>query len=149
MTNEPSFREQLIAKGMRDCRHFNGIQHDCCEAGVNYEELIEHGKYRIPCLKMAIGLKRDPALCEKFAAMTREEAEKEADETLSIQAKTMLAMRAAHEDAKLKRFGKGHGGHDSFPCPTGCGGHLYYRVASVNGHMHAKCETPNCVSWME
>lgn len=143
------FREQLIQKNMQDCRHFNGIQNKCCEAGVNYEALTEDGKYKLPCLKAIIGLKRDPARCDKFATMTREEAEKDADSSLTQQAKTLLAMMAAHEDAKRKGFGKGKGGHDSFPCPTGCGGHLYYRVASVNGHMHAKCETSNCVSWME
>lgn len=144
-----SFREQLIRKNMSDCKHFTGIQHDCCAAGVNYEQLIENGKYKIPCIKATVGIGRDPAICEKFQAMTRNEAEKSADEDLAQEQKTMLAMRAAHEDAKRKGFGKGHGGHDSFPCPTGCGGHLYYRVASINGHMHAKCETSNCVSWME
>lgn len=40
-------------------------------------------------------------------------------------------------------------GADSIECPTGCGGRLYYRVASVNGHMHAKCDTKGCVQWME
>lgn len=142
-------REQLIAKNTSDCRHFNGIQHDCCRAGVNYEELIEDGKYKLPCLKAIVGIKRDPAMCDKFATMTREEVEQDADSSLALLGKVMLARKAAHEDAKLKGFGKGRGGHDSFPCPTGCGGHLYYRVASINGHMHAKCETKDCVSWME
>ena len=143
------FREQLIQKAMNDCKHFNGIQHDCCNAGVNYETLIENGKYRIPCLKLAVGINRDPALCEKFTAMTREEAEADADSLITHEANVMLAIKAAHEDAKKKGYRKGHGGHDSFPCPTGCGGYLYYRVASVNGHMHAKCETEKCISWME
>jgi hypothetical protein len=144
-----NLREQLIAKAMSDCRHFNGIQHECCKAGVNYEQLIEQEKYRIPCLKTAIGLKRDPALCDKFSAMSREEAETSVDSSLRRSEKTMLAVDAAHKDAKRKGFKVGAGGQDSCPCPTGCGGRLYYRVASINGHMHAKCETPNCVSWME
>lgn len=145
-----TFREQLIKRNMTDCRHFTGIQHDCCEAGVNYDELRGPEELVLPCKKVFVNVTyKDPAKCDKFQTMTQEEAELDADESLAAQEKTMLCMRAAHDDAKRKGFGKGKGGHDSFPCPTGCGGHLYYRVASINGHMHAKCETPNCVSWME
>lgn len=143
------FREQLIAKGMSDCRHFTGIQNKACASGVVYDDLTEDGKYSLPCKKCFAGGRRDPAICESFQTMTREEAEDCADKDLEQAAKVMLAMRAAHDDAKLKRFGKGQGGADSLPCPTGCGGRLYYRVAGINGHMHARCETPNCVSWME
>lgn len=61
----------------------------------------------------------------------------------------MTAFVAAKADASLKKFGRGHGGADSIPCPACQTGRLYYRVASVNGHMHAKCDTEGCVSWME
>lgn len=35
-------------------------------------------------------------------------------------------------------------------CPV-CGkfASLAYRRAAVNGHIHASCKTPECVSWME
>ncbi len=33
-------------------------------------------------------------------------------------------------------------------CPI-CKGKLHYTVASLNGHVHGKCETENCLSWME
>jgi hypothetical protein len=33
-------------------------------------------------------------------------------------------------------------------CPK-CSGQLHYRVAKLNGHVHAKCQTENCLSWME
>lgn len=33
-------------------------------------------------------------------------------------------------------------------CPA-CGGHLDYSRSGYNGHIHAKCKTPGCVSWME
>jgi hypothetical protein len=144
-----NLREQLVAKNMADCRHFNGIQHDCCNAGINYEELIEHGKYRIPCLKMAVGLKRDPAICGSFEAMTREEAEADADSSLDRQNKTMLAVSCAHEAAKKKGFGAGRGGVGSITCPVCQTGTISYSVASVNGHMWGKCSTKGCVSWME
>ena len=60
-----------------------------------------------------------------------------------------LAHRAAHDDAKTKRLGKGHGGADSVECPVCKAGRIYYRVAGDNGHMHARCETEGCVMWME
>lgn len=30
-----------------------------------------------------------------------------------------------------------------------CGGKLHLSQSSYNGHVHGKCETPDCVSWME
>jgi hypothetical protein len=80
---------------------------------------------------------------------TREEAEQEYREEEEAFARARLAHRAAHDDAKAKGFRKGQGGADSIPCPICTTGRLYYRVAAYNGHMHAKCETEGCVSWME
>lgn len=34
-------------------------------------------------------------------------------------------------------------------CPTGCGGKLHLSQSSYNGHVHGKCTTDGCVSWME
>jgi len=143
------FREHLIEKKTTNCRHFNGIMNDCCDAGVNYDVLREGDKYNLPCLKLNLSVKKDPAKCDKFEVMTPEEAAASADETVARGDNTLLAMRAAHADAKAKNLGKGKGGADSIPCPTGCGGTLHYRVASYNGHMHAQCSTNGCVSWME
>lgn len=33
-------------------------------------------------------------------------------------------------------------------CPK-CGKNLYYTVAALNGHTWGKCETKDCLSWME
>jgi len=33
-------------------------------------------------------------------------------------------------------------------CPE-CGGTIHYRVSSYNGHTLGRCETRNCVSWIE
>lgn len=37
---------------------------------------------------------------------------------------------------------------DVLECPI-CKGRLHVRQSSYNGHVHAKCETQGCVSWME
>jgi hypothetical protein len=81
--NEETLRDKLIRKAMKDCRHFNGIQHATCEAGVNYDALLEQEKYVLPCLSNFVHLgKRDPARCEKFETMNLEDATKDADKTL-------------------------------------------------------------------
>jgi hypothetical protein len=146
--DKETFRDKLIRQGQSDCRHFNGIQNKCCEAGVNYDQLTGDTLV-LPCKKNFVSLKRDPALCDKFQTMTLEEATKEADERIGRMNRTMGAVASAHEDATKKGLKKGHGGVSSMRCPTDCGGTLHYSVASVNGHMHAKCETSGCVQWME
>jgi len=37
---------------------------------------------------------------------------------------------------------------DSMECPK-CGGVLQYGVSSYNGHTRGKCDTENCLTWME
>lgn len=106
-----SFREQLIRKNMSDCKHFTGIQHDCCAAGVNYEQLIENGKYKIPCIKATVGIGRDPAICEKFQAMTRNEAEKSAKGARRIevgQMKVYVLAQNLREAKELRDAGCGY-----------------------------------------
>lgn len=62
---------------------------------------------------------------------------------------TLTAMKAAKADAKQNGFRTGAGGASSIGCPSCESGKLSYSVASVNGHMHARCSTPDCVAWME
>ena len=37
---------------------------------------------------------------------------------------------------------------DVLECPI-CKGKLHVSQSSYNGHVHGKCETDGCVSWME
>jgi hypothetical protein len=61
------------------CRHFNGIQHDRCKAGVNYLDVRDEsqpGPYRWPCLTWAD--KAATTECSKRSLLTQvEHAEKE------------------------------------------------------------------------
>jgi len=38
---------------------------------------------------------------------------------------------------------------DTIECPICKEGTIHYSIASVNGHIHAKCTTGDCISWME
>lgn len=140
-------RERFIKSAMDSCRHFNGIQNKKCQAGIEYEA-EGHSKLMMPCIPKHIN-GRETWPCSLFEIMSVADAEKEADERIIIMNRGANARRAAHDDAKAKGLGKGHGGYGSIPCPSGCGGTLRYSVASYNGHMHGKCSTQGCVSWME
>lgn len=142
-------RKDPILRKMNVCANFTGIQHDVCKAGVNYltvrEQKTDTTPFRFACFQdEAEGL-----TCPRAHFPTREEAEQEHREDEAIFARTNLAHRAAHDDAKAKRFGKGQGGADSVECPVCQKGRIYYRVSGYNGHMHARCETEGCVAWME
>ena len=86
---------------------------------------------------------------EFFEIMSVQDAEKEADERIVIMERGIKARHAAKDDAKSKGYGKGHGGYGAVDCPCCEGGKLQYSVASYNGHMHGRCTTKGCVSWME
>lgn len=62
--------------------------------------------------------------------------------------RSMLGAAVVHFKAKAAGFGKGKGGDGNCRCPI-CENFIFYSVASINGHIHAKCKTPDCVSFME
>lgn len=146
-------REVSIVRVMTQCRFFTGTSHECCKADVNYRAIVGGPDLgwglRLPCYPP---LKHEPAIeqvtCEKREYPTREEAERREDEDEASMERFGRAHKAAKHDARTKGYKKNHGGVSQCACPI-CGGVLHYSVASYNGHMHGKCETPHCVSWME
>ncbi len=134
------------------CRHFNGVQHDCCAAGVNYRGLAGEPRdgcmTRIPCLP-GFEPKHGPmASCSQLDRYTQAEAEKHFADGEASMERHLKAFRVVHDDAKSKGLNRGKGGHSEVTCPT-CSGTIRYAVASVNGHIHAQCVTSGCVQWME
>lgn len=142
-------RERSVIRIMNTCVHFTGIQHDSCKAEVNYHQQFGSGAgcfANIPCTHYP-----DEAIsksCPRVKYPTREEAVVEQDNRDAHSKKAMLAISAAHDDAKAKGYRQGNGGQDSMKCPLCTEGTLRYSVATINGHMHASC-TNGCVSWME
>lgn len=51
--------------------------------------------------------------------------------------------KAIQEKHPQKGFAKG-----TIPCPV-CQKNLFYSRAASNGHVHARCETPDCICFME
>ena len=47
-----------------------------------------------------------------------------------------------------KEFKPGEGGVSKTPCPI-CGKLVHASRSSYNGHLNVRCETDDCMSWME
>jgi hypothetical protein len=134
-------RAQEIPILMRKCRHFNGIQHNECEAGVSYstvraplsaERAAREGRsMALPCFGDA------EAACDRRSYLSREEAEAKWDRDEETTAQTLEAL------AEVSRQKEKSG---SIVCPR-CLGVLRYARAS-NGHSRALCNTEGCISWI-
>lgn len=143
-----SMVDQIVKQRVGKCRHFNGCQHQKCEADVSYDDLRKQGD--LPCFgdnspfkskrpdRPALSL----AVCEKRSPLTLEEARKEAEESEASFQRTGRAIQAIQEHAKGKRGVSG-----SIVCPA-CGGTLRYSIAGSNGHIHGACSTDKCVRFM-
>jgi hypothetical protein len=141
-------REQIIERELTQCRHFNGTRHGKCQAGIVYADQFPDAAMTLKCLPRLNPAGREAGDCPRFEIVSREEAEKAADEQLEYGEVFAVARKLAHEDGKCMGFGKGRGGGGKVVCPK-CGKRLIYAVAAYNGHMHGQCETPGCISWME
>jgi hypothetical protein len=138
-------RERGILRTMESCRHFTGVQHEECKAGIRYNSVNVIGP--IPCIPFNTASPRNE--CELKSCWTREEAETNQAELERRSVEGLRAAFAAHTHAGEKGFKKGNGGQGSLKCPVCQEGTLRYGVASYNGHMHAACTKAGCVSWME
>lgn len=121
-----------------------------CNAGVSFASVggdlaVAGFATRLPCIALKIAptggaketcaTKRLPT-ADELAAFEREFA-KALD-----RARLVMTTIAPLRDLCGKRGGAG-----VIECPV-CKGRLHWSIAS-NGHCHGKCETPDCVSWME
>lgn len=127
--------------GDKWCRHRTpfGDEYKTCKAGVNFHQ-FEPCDYKMhPCLGENMAAR---ARCDKYDGYTAEE----------------LASKEAAQRARWERNGKIRAkiiekcgeqrGSGTLECPCCEGGTVSYSRAS-NGHVHAKCSTAGCASWME
>lgn len=141
--------ERRIQSKMGQCVHFRGVHHnETCAAGVKYRELVGGPDFgwltRLPCNRFLSNEAGQAVPCDKLQLTSREEAEADvraADEAFQRVNTCVKAIRAKH--------GKARGLVGDMPCPTGCGGTLRYSIASYNGHVHGRCSTDDCASWMQ
>jgi len=153
------------------CIHYEGIMRNSCKAGVNYHE--KFGKddgiaCRMPCFEYqtipAHGrgtyvkhgeptirkeINRHGAVvipCELRQAPTQEQVEADRIESDAHMEKTFAALRVAGE-WRVKPKPKADRA-EIVECPV-CKGRLHLSQSAYNGHVWGKCETADCVSWME
>lgn len=87
----------------------------------------------------------DAKLCDKLRPPTAEEVETHERwfrahmDKMRVVMTTIMPWRQKH---------KGKSAREEIECPA-CKGRLHLTIAATNGHVHARCETPDCVSWME
>lgn len=156
------------------CIHFNGWidAKSRCGAGFRYREIVGPEPFgaflKLPCIQYHVrpagkqgtlirpgdkiikieidrkGLQQ--AQCSCYIEPTDEQiAEDQAENDAHLKRITTAMSVASKWREKPKpaqdRFG-------IIECPI-CKGKLYLSQSAYNGHVHAKCETRGCVSWME
>ena len=130
----------MKASGDDWCKHYNGTVNDVCKAGVIYDTIKDMSSkpYRWTCT--------DPnatVTCALCVRRTPEEIEER---------EAYLRDRLAHMDtafAMIRPFRqRGKTTTGVIECPK-CKGRLHYSVSGYNGHIHGKCETDGCLSWMQ
>lgn len=170
MNETTRIAKSVAQKRATRCRHFNGLQHDKCEAGICYKTLQGDGMI-LPCLPWHCDTGKPVAKCDKYGVHTAEEiAEQEREIERSINGtitarKTIVAeLERRHAAGDKTVVSKPHHDDDfgetgcraayvagvgAIPCPVCKTGTLRYSRAACNGHIHAACSTESCVRWME
>ena len=127
--------------------HYKKDQSWICGAGVDMRKTWNGVKFdKRPCFLDDEGnSKLDAMPCEHLRRPTSEEiAEHEA--WCEARMDNLRVVMIGISDWRKKHKGKSHA--EVIECPA-CKGRLHLSIAAVNGHVHGKCETDGCVSWME
>lgn len=156
-TQPPDLAKRQASRHQRElltCKHFNGVfaggmKANKCRAGVAYREHVGGDDFgwivALPCLPREVDKEyaREvvPCALREFPA----EAEVAAEEEQADKAIKFIddAITLCRENAGGKRGVSG-----SVPCPA-CGSSLQYSISAYNGHIHGRCATPDCLSWMQ
>lgn len=142
-----TLREQIACR----CVHFNGLGKDKCRAGMAYDEVDKDKRLpmraALPCFKPDIYLPAGvvQCYCPHVQFHTEEEILAQLKEHEESVAKMKLALKVIEP---IRKEHKGKNWRGTLECPN-CKGKLHVSHAGCNGHVHAKCETPDCVAWME
>ena len=159
------------------CIHYDGREviqpHGCCRAGVEYAKAFgaEGGLFlRLPCQQYRTkpvgngmrgtyikacepevreeidrrGQKEIP--CALLQLPTPEQVQESRRDCDAHWEKTMVALKVAGAWRIKPKPAQDRA--EVIECPI-CKGKLHLSQSSYNGHVHGKCETEGCVSWME
>lgn len=84
--------------------------------------------------------------CAYLHLPTTEEVEADRKRSDAAIERTMAAIRVASVWRVMPKPTEDR--REVIECPV-CKGRLHLSQAACNGHVHGKCETPDCVAWME
>jgi len=150
----------LIEQHQQWCVHYKrepGFpKHEKCEAGVEYDvltrvkELGDFGAFlRLPCIRShhdELERRGQPLCpCDKLRWPTMEESE--ADE-IAIREHMNKINAALLVIDPIRKEHRGKNWAGTLDCPV-CGKKLHVRHHGMNNHVWCKCETEDCVSWLE
>ena len=143
-------REDDIAFEMNYCQHYGrgkGVDM-LCKAGMDLKTIQsvptgEKGFKWGPCIG-GHTLPNPHELCPHWIRRTRKMGEDRADALEGAMQRIAIAAPVVGEWRKKLPIGKA----EVIECPV-CKGRLHLSQAACNGHIHAKCETEGCLSWME
>lgn len=117
-----------------------------CEAGVPFEKWNGTKFATRPCFLDEKGQSKPDAMpCEHLRRPTPDEiADHEVwlagrMSRIGVVMKAICPWRDAHKNQNFREI---------VGCPI-CEGRLHLSIAAYNGHVHGRCETADCVSWME
>ncbi len=141
-------REQLIAFEMDYCQHYtvNGGDVSCAMGMEGKVGSVPSGPdgYKFgPCI-YGHELPDVHEHCPHWVRRTRERGEERADRVEA----SFNRMRIVGPVVAAWRKKPPRGKTEIIECPI-CKGRLHLSQAASNGHVHGKCETEGCVSWME
>jgi len=150
-------RERTIAFEMNYCQHYKpprgpeGWDTTWCAAGEDHltrrlpnDQQPQGAEFKAaPCIG-GHHLTDPTAACPKWIRRTREMGEARADAKSAFLARMALVGPVVAAWRKKAPRGKA----EVIECPA-CKGRLHLSQAAYNGHVHGRCETAGCVSWME
>lgn len=145
------------------CIHFNGVQNNLCKRGVAYSnwagpkpcirfiEKSANGSTSLRPGEVAAERKPFPGAdkakpCPFYQEPTDEQVQADRAETEAWLERTKVALKVAAEWRVRPKPAQDR--HEVKECPI-CKGRLHLSQSAYNGHVHGKCETQDCVSWME
>jgi hypothetical protein len=130
------------------CKHYRAMsEHATCEKGVAYDDFKGLGFDQRPCFERNGVAPPGCPLAEFQTAEERAERDREMEKRFERIGKARRAI-VEHLGGPWKEGDGGKNGR--IDCPScGVAGALGFSRSGYNGHIHARCDTEDCASWME
>lgn len=145
MGSVPSGQEKRMFQPLGWCKHFPRRLHhldpdspDLCQKGVRYSQFLDPPS-QLPCFQRDASAHR----CVHVEYNIPEE-----DSEIERRNQQLVAMCGSTRQEIVRRTAGRHGVEGKMPCLF-CSGEVKYLVSDINGHIHARCTTLECVTWKE